>query len=133
MESGLFDTVESAARKHNLKIFDGITCVSAFEWLIEELGMKCEEEKRSLPVVLIDEYHAPAQKFPKDAEKRKAMFTAYRDFFGVLKVQKTYLHAAFITGILRAQIGTTGANHVVDVTYDPALSGARGYAGGNPC
>eukprot|EP00796_Vickermania_ingenoplastis_P011324 gene11323-biopygen8228 len=56
------------------------------------------------------------------------MFTVYRKFFGVLKVQKTYLHAAFITGILRAQIGgSSGANHVVDVTYHPALSGACGF------
>eukprot|EP00796_Vickermania_ingenoplastis_P013407 gene13407-biopygen9713 len=93
--------------------------------------MKCEEEERPLPVVLIDEYHAPAQDFPSfsdDAKERKAMFTAYRKFFGVLKVQRLYLHAVFLTGILRAEIGgSSGANHIKDVTYDPVLSGACGF------
>eukprot|EP00796_Vickermania_ingenoplastis_P006580 gene6580-biopygen4183 len=87
-----------------------------------------EEEERPLPVVLIDEYHAPAQKFPKDAEKREAMFTVYRHFYGVLKSQRRHLHAAFLTGILRAEIGgSSGANHVKDVTHHPALSGACGF------
>eukprot|EP00796_Vickermania_ingenoplastis_P001868 gene1868-biopygen1537 len=99
-----------------------------FRRIIFQVAKKCRKEKRPLPVVLIDEYHAPAQKFPKDAEKREAMFTAYRDFFGVLKAQEEHLHAAFITGILRAEIGgSSGANHVLDVTYDPALSGACGF------
>eukprot|EP00796_Vickermania_ingenoplastis_P001046 gene1046-biopygen855 len=105
--------------------------VGQFESVIIQIAKKCRKENMPLPVVLIDEYHAPALDFPSfsdDAKERKAMFTAYRKFFGVLKVQKTHLHAAFITGILRAEIGgTTGANHVVDVTYHPALSGACGF------
>eukprot|EP00796_Vickermania_ingenoplastis_P001870 gene1870-biopygen1539 len=130
MEYELLQIICSVAQDHNMTDVPK-TCTSAFRWLIEELGRKCRKEKRPLPVVLIDEYHAPALDFPSfsdDAKERKAMFTAYRKFFGVLKVQQDHLHAAFITGILRAQIGgTTGANHVVDVTYDPALSGACGF------
>eukprot|EP00796_Vickermania_ingenoplastis_P012321 gene12321-biopygen8994 len=131
MESGLYYEVERAARKHKLKIRDGITCVSAFEWISEELGGKCKAEERPLPVVLIDEYHAPAEEistFSDDAKERKEMFTVYRDFFGVLKSQRRHLHAAFLTGILRAEIGgSSGANHVKDVTHHPALSGACGF------
>eukprot|EP00796_Vickermania_ingenoplastis_P012077 gene12077-biopygen8829 len=112
MKSGLYYEVERAARKHKLKIRDGITCVSAFEWIIEELGGKCKAEERPLPVVLIDEYHAPAEEistFSDDAKERKEMFTVYRDFFGVLKSQRRHLHAAFLTGILRAEIGAAAA------------------------
>eukprot|EP00796_Vickermania_ingenoplastis_P006590 gene6590-biopygen4190 len=131
MNSGLYYKVERAARDHSLNICEGVTCVSAFEWLIQELGRKCKEEERPLPVVLIDEYHAPAEEistFSDDAKKKEEMFTAYRDFFGVLKSQRRHLHAAFLTGILRAEIGgSSGANHVKDVTHHPALSGACGF------
>eukprot|EP00796_Vickermania_ingenoplastis_P001867 gene1867-biopygen1536 len=129
MKSSLRKVLEETADTLNVEFDEKDSDVAGqFRRIIFQIAKKCREVNRPLPVVLIDEYHAPAQKFPKDAEKREAMFTVYRKFFGVLKVQEEHLHAAFITGILRAQIGgTTGANHVVDVTYDPALSGACGF------
>eukprot|EP00796_Vickermania_ingenoplastis_P001077 gene1077-biopygen868 len=132
MESGLRKVLEETADTLNVEFDEKDPDVAGqFRRIIFQIAKKCRKEKRPLPVVLIDEYHAPALDFPSfsdDAKERKAIFTVYRKLFGVLKVQKTYLHAAFITGILRAEIGgTAGANHVVDVSYHPALSGACGF------
>eukprot|EP00796_Vickermania_ingenoplastis_P001105 gene1105-biopygen905 len=129
MESGLWQVLEETADTLKVEFIKKDPDVSRqFRRIIFQIIKKCREVNRPLPVVLIDEYHAPAQKFPKDAEKREAMFTVYRDFFGVLKSQRRHLHAAFLTGILRAEIGgSSGANHVKDVTHHPALSGACGF------
>eukprot|EP00796_Vickermania_ingenoplastis_P006572 gene6572-biopygen4177 len=132
MKSGLRKKVAHNAELYQVKMnVEDPDVAGQFESVIVQIAEKCEEEKRPLPVVLIDEYHAPAQKissFSDDAKERKEMFTVYRDFFGVLKSQRRHLHAAFLTGILRAEIGgSSGANHVKDVTHHPALSGACGF------
>eukprot|EP00796_Vickermania_ingenoplastis_P011145 gene11145-biopygen8111 len=132
MKSGLRKKVAHNADLHQVTMnMEDPHVAGQFESVIIQITEKCRKQKRPLPVVLIDEYHAPAEDistFSDDAKERKAMFTAYRDFYGVLKSQRRHLHAAFLTGILRAEIGgSSGANHVKDVTHHPALSGACGF------